>query len=44
MAEKQTALLMDMMTRNTELTEAVKSLSERVEKLTADLHKKIVET
>ena len=43
-AEKQTAVLVEMMTQNTALTEAVKTLSERVEKLTADLHKKIVET
>jgi uncharacterized membrane protein len=43
-AEKQTAVLVEMMSQNTALTEAVKTLSERVERLTADLHRKIVET
>jgi hypothetical protein len=37
-------VLVEMMSQNTALTEAVKTLSERVERLTADLHRKIVET
>lgn len=35
---KQTALLVEMMQQNTTLTEAVKSLSERVETLTREVH------
>lgn len=41
-AAKQTAMLVDMVQQNTALTEAVKSLAERVETLTAEVHKKIV--
>ena len=44
LAEKQTALLVEMVQQNTALTETVKALSVRVEKLTGELHKKIVET
>jgi uncharacterized membrane protein len=38
---EQTAMLVDMMKQNTELTAAVKSLTERVETLTEEMHKKL---
>ena len=38
----QTALLVRMMEQNTRLTETVKELTERVERLTLDLHKRMV--
>jgi uncharacterized membrane protein len=37
-AEKQTALLVDMVQQNTSLTETVKALTERVEALTLEVH------
>jgi uncharacterized membrane protein len=41
-AEKQTALLLEMMQQNTQLTTTIKALTERVEALTVEVHKKIV--
>lgn len=38
LASRQTALLMDMIQRNTDLTETVKSLAERLEILTKEVH------
>jgi uncharacterized membrane protein len=39
---RQTALLVDMMQQNTQLTEIIKSLTERVEGLTIEVHKHVV--
>jgi uncharacterized membrane protein len=39
---KQTALLLELMRQNTQLTETVHKLLERVEVLTADVHKRLV--
>lgn len=41
-ATRQTALLLDMMQQNTQLTETIKSLTERVEALTLEVHKHVV--
>jgi len=41
-AAKQTALLVEMVQQNTALTEVIKSLAERVETLTVEVHKKVV--
>lgn len=41
-ATRQTALLLDMMQQNTQLTETIKSLTERVEVLTIQVHKSVV--
>ncbi len=41
-AMRQTALLLDMMQQNTQLTETVKSLTERVEALTVEVHQSVV--
>src|SRR5580658_947744 len=41
-ATRQTALLLDMMRQNTQLTEIIKSLTERVEGLTIEVHKQVV--
>jgi uncharacterized membrane protein len=41
MAAKQTALLVEMLQQNTQLTETVKSLVERIESLTAEVHKSV---
>jgi uncharacterized membrane protein len=41
-ATRQTALLLDMMQQNTQLTETIKSLTERVEALTVEVHKHVV--
>jgi uncharacterized membrane protein len=41
-AIRQTTLLLDMMRQNTQLTETVKSLTERVEALTIEVHKSVV--
>jgi uncharacterized membrane protein len=43
-AAKQTALLLEMMHQNTQITETVKSLTERVEALTSEVHKQIVDS
>jgi uncharacterized membrane protein len=42
-AAEQTALLVRMLEQNTKITETVMSLTERVDSLTQDLHKHIVE-
>jgi uncharacterized membrane protein len=39
---KQTALLLDMVQQNTLLTETIKSLTERVETLTTEVHRSVV--
>ena len=39
---RQTALLLDMMQQNTQLTETIMSLTERVEALTIEVHKHVV--
>lgn len=39
---KETALLVDMLRQNTELTEKVRALTERVEALTYEVHKHVV--
>jgi uncharacterized membrane protein len=41
-AAKQQALLLDMMRQNTDLTEIIKNLTERVETLTKEVHQAIV--
>ena len=41
-AAKQTALLVEMVEQNTRLTETVKALTERVEGLTLEVHKAVV--
>jgi uncharacterized membrane protein len=41
---EQTALLVRMLDQNTQLTEAAKALTERIESLTAELHKHILES
>ena len=41
-AAKQTALLVEMVDQNTELTKTVKALSERVETLTLEVHKAVI--
>jgi uncharacterized membrane protein len=42
LAAKQTDLLVEMLKQNTQLTETVKSLTERVEGLTLEVHKAVV--
>jgi uncharacterized membrane protein len=42
LAVQQTAMLVDMVRQNTELTEAIKALAERVETLTSEVHKRVV--
>ena len=42
LAAEQTALLVGMVRQNTELTETVKTLTERVEALTVEVHKRVV--
>ena len=42
LAAKQTALLVEMVEQNMQLTEAVKALTERVETLTLDMHKAMI--
>jgi uncharacterized membrane protein len=44
MADEQRALLIRMLEQNTALTEATRAMSERIEALTAELHKHIVES
>ena len=41
---EQTALLMRMLEQNTQLTQTSKELTERIESLTIELHKHIVES
>ena len=40
----ETSLLVKMLEQNTELTQMVKALTERVEQLTVELHTKLIET
>ena len=42
LTEKQTELLVSMLQQNTELTQTVKTLTERLEKLTVEVHKKVL--
>jgi uncharacterized membrane protein len=42
LAANQTTLIVEMLRQNTQLTEAVKALTERVEALTLDVHKTVV--
>jgi uncharacterized membrane protein len=42
-AAQQTALLLDMVKQNTDLTQSIKSLTERVEALTREVHKRVVD-
>jgi uncharacterized membrane protein len=42
-AAKQTTMLVDMVRQNTELTETIKTLTERVEALTREVHKRLVD-
>ena len=44
LAAKQTALLLDMVQQNTQLTETIKSLTERVEALTSEVHRRVVDS
>ncbi len=41
-AAQQQAILLDMLRQNTQLTEIIKSLTERVEQLTAEIHGTVV--
>ena len=41
---KQTALLVQMLQQNTQLTETVKALTERVETLTREVHQRVVDS
>jgi hypothetical protein len=41
-AAKETALLVELVKQNTQLTETVKSLTKRVEALTLEVHKAVV--
>ena len=41
LAAQQTAMLLDLVKRNTELTEVIKSLTERVEVLTVEVHRQV---
>jgi uncharacterized membrane protein len=43
-ATQQAALLLEMMQQNTRLTETIKSLTERVEALTTEVHKSVVKS
>jgi hypothetical protein len=43
-AAEQTALLVRMLEQNTQLTESAKALAERIESLTAEVHKHILES
>jgi len=44
LAAEQTTLLVQMLDQNTQLTEAAKALAERIESLTAEVHKHILES
>jgi uncharacterized membrane protein len=44
LATQQTALLLEMVRQNTQLTETIKSLTERVEGLTIEVHKSVVKS
>src|SRR5438105_15479482 len=43
LAAEQTSQLVELLRRNTELTELTKHLSERIEALTVEMHRKVVE-
>ena len=43
LAAQQTALLVEMLNQNTILTETIKSLAERLEALTKDVHQKLID-
>ena len=43
LAGRQTAMLLELVQQNTALTEVARALTERVEKLTAEVHRKIVQ-
>ena len=43
-AAQQTAHLVELMRQNTELTEMTKAMSERIETLTAEVHRRVVES
>jgi len=40
---KQTAMLVDLVNQNTQLTETIKALTERVEALTTELHRRLID-
>jgi len=40
---RQTAMLVDLVNQNTQLTETIKALTERVEALTSEVHRRLVE-
>jgi hypothetical protein len=40
---KQTAMLVDLANQNTQLTETIKALTERVEALTTELHRRLID-
>ncbi|HWD27281.1 MAG TPA: DUF1003 domain-containing protein [Rhizomicrobium sp.] len=42
-ALRQTALLVDLLRQNTELTATIKALAERIDTLTTDVHKKLLD-
>ena len=42
LAAKETAVLVDLLKQNTQLTETIKGLTERVEALTEEMHKRIL--
>jgi uncharacterized membrane protein len=44
LSARQTSLLVDMLERNTQLTETIKTLTERLEALTVEVHKKLLDT
>ncbi len=41
---KQTAMLVDMLQQNTDLTEKIRALTERVETLTREVHRSVCES
>lgn len=43
LAVRQTAMLLELVQQNTALTEVARALTKRVEKLTVEVHKKIVQ-
>ena len=43
LACRQTTLLVDLLQQNTQLTEVVKQLTQRIESLTAEMHAKVVQ-
>ena len=43
LAAKETGVLVDLLKQNTQLTETIKGLTERVEALTEEMHKRIID-